>query len=195
MGEVNHSHVLRFLTGDLGPPNSFALLSTDDTTKRVVIFVHGFMGKPGSTWIDFPGQAAKWTKDNWWKTSDLFFYAYPSVKQATFFSAKALYGWLKQIFPTPNSKCFQLTGVDIPAAYFDLTYDPLVRAAPAKYDEIVLVGHSEGGLILRQVAILLTKDATAGPAFHKAKVRLFAPALFGPSPSGFLGVLARTPIG
>src|SRR4029434_1893940 len=119
------------------------------------------------TWTDFPGEAAKWIRDPWWKTSDLFFYTYPSVKQSTFYTAQDLYRWLKRVFPSPERRYFELTGKDIPSGYFDLTYDPVVRALPVKYDEIVLAGHSEGGFVLRRVAILLTKDKTHGPSFNQ----------------------------
>lgn len=47
---------------------------------------------------------------------------------------------------------------------------------------------------MRRAGVEFSKPLTGDPAFHRAKLRLFAPALFGPSPSGFLGLLARTPI-
>jgi hypothetical protein len=59
---------------------SYAMLchTTPDTA---ILFVHGFGGKPTSTWRDFHGLVDDYSPDyKWWTTSDMFFYAYESLR-------------------------------------------------------------------------------------------------------------------
>ena len=85
------------------------------------------------------------------------------------------------------------------------------RSNQFKYKELVLVGHSEGGLLLRKVIVeaaerdsnilKFMRDAKYGQlpqpkmdGMLQAKVRLFAPALGGDMQSGLVGVLAGLPV-
>src|SRR5947207_7847931 len=63
-----------------GYGKSYALLSTNTEADVAVVFVHGFAGKPTSTWIDFQGLVDEYSPDYpWWTISDLFFYGYNSL--------------------------------------------------------------------------------------------------------------------
>ncbi len=85
------------------------------------------------------------------------------------------------------------------------------RGESFEYEQLTLVGHSEGGLLLRRVIVRaaeldaaidtfmeesLHKQATkpAPDGILKAKMRLFAPALGGDMQSGILGVLTSLPV-
>jgi hypothetical protein len=72
------------------------------------------------------------------------------------------------------------------------------------YANLVLVGHSEGGAVIRQcildeinrtiaTAETSSEKETFGSRLLLARLRLFAPALFGYSPSGLVGILVRLP--
>src|SRR5882757_3750395 len=68
------NHIPISLTHDR---RAFGLLSRRPPST-VVIFVHGFWGKPRSTWVDF---AHLIEKDEKWDECDLFFYGHRSNKQ------------------------------------------------------------------------------------------------------------------
>lgn len=64
-----------------GYGKSYALLSKAKGVDTAVIFVHGFGGKPTSTWRNFHGLVDEYSVDYpWWATSDMFFYAYESLQ-------------------------------------------------------------------------------------------------------------------
>jgi hypothetical protein len=185
-------HLLRNLPKEREARRTYALLSTHPETTRAVIFVHGFMGDAVETWVDFHGKIDQWTRDDWWEKSDLFFYSYPSVKQSTAVTADHLFRWVRRIFPNPNPLWFKLDTNDVPKELYEGEYDIHVRPEPIGYIELVLVGHSEGGLVLRRVIINAVKNRTMGQPLTDAKLRLFAPALFGAMPTGFFGLILQT---
>jgi len=100
------------------------------------------------------------------------------------------------IFPNPDPKWFKMGPDDVPVdqqRVSGLRIEINVRAGPFKYEELILVGHSEGGFILRRVIV----DAVKAQKQNKpvdvlgAKLRLFAPALLGIQATGRLGMLYR----
>jgi hypothetical protein len=52
----------------------------------------------------------------------------------------------------------------------------------------VLVGHSEGGMVIRKAVVIAEKEPSP---ISKGKVVLFAPAISGVNPAGFKGMLMQ----
>ena len=126
---------------------SFALLSPDDGTERAVIFVHGFLGDPDATWVNFQrliDHAA--AKAEWWQRADCFFFKYRSVKDLTSTSVTGLRKFLKEFFPSPPFSLFS------PAAHMVISSEknkPAIAEQPRIYKELFLVGHSAGCVVIR----------------------------------------------
>jgi pimeloyl-ACP methyl ester carboxylesterase len=182
------------------PDKCFVLLSNaaEADVKRAVIFIHGFNGSARGTWTDFlslvDDPAAS---SNWWEPADLFFFHYQwdSVFRQLTNNTLKIYKFIENIFPKPEI-------IGRAHAY---------RSENFEYEELILVGHSEGGLLLRRVIVEAAERDTAILNFMrnakyqkqsqptpqgmlKAKVRLFAPALGGDMQSGLMGVLASLPV-
>ena len=178
----------------------FVLLSDahESDVKRAVVFIHGFNGSAKGTWTDFMSLVDDpQASTNWWEAADLFFFDYQSdsvFRQLTNNTLK-IYKFIEEIFPKPEI---------IGRAY-------AYRSESFEYDELFLVGHSEGGLLLRRVIVeAAQRDTTIGTFMRdsryaeisqpaaagmlKAKMRLFAPALGGDMQSGLVGVLASLPV-
>jgi hypothetical protein len=164
--------------------------------------VHGFGGDPVSTWKYFQlfiDDAATPTSD-WWRTADLFFYSYASRRLSIAEHAQMLLDFFDSIFPTVDPEVFQQTSPQMMQICSDLKLptEPLDNIGTRNYSELYLVGHSMGGVLIRE-AIL---DRAAKAAAHavqpreaemlNANLRLFAPAMLGAQPSGFLGVLVQS---
>lgn len=179
---------------------SFALLSdaAEDEVKRAVIFIHGFNGSARGTWTDFlslvddPNAAS-----GWWERADLFFFDYQwdSVFRQLTNNTLTIYKFVNDVFPKPEA---------IGRAHS-------FRSEAFEYDNLTLVGHSEGGLLLRRVIVRAAQLDTAIDVFMekslyekatrpapegmlKADMRLFAPALGGDMQSGIVGILSSLPV-
>ena len=64
---------------------SYALLSSADKCDRLVVFVHGFGGKPTGTWRNFQSLVDDLQdKFPWWHEADLVFYYSKVVEQFRF---------------------------------------------------------------------------------------------------------------
>ncbi|HEX7359596.1 MAG TPA: hypothetical protein VF283_03805 [Bryobacteraceae bacterium] len=186
-----------------GWKRSFALLSeaAADEVTRAVVFVHGYSGKARSTWTDF----LSLVDDDriaglWWETSDLFFYDYfwRSMFRRVGENALDLFHFVHDVFPKPPQALFDGGGTSIRRDF--------------SYRELTLVGHSEGGVLIRKiilhaadrnaplVAWRRTPEASRPAVLPKpdgilvANVRLFAPALGGEALAGMMGVIASLPI-
>jgi pimeloyl-ACP methyl ester carboxylesterase len=179
---------------------SFALMSEApvDTIKRAIIFVHGFNGSARSTWTDFlslvdDSEACS----DWWEPSDLYFchYQWASVFHSLINNSLYIYKFVRSVFPLPTV----------------LRKGNAYRDAIFRYKELILVGHSEGGLLLRKVIIKAAERDKAVVAFMTAciytkteepkctdvllaRIRLFAPALGGEMQTGLIGILTSLPI-
>lgn len=186
-------------------PHSFALLSDDARTDTAAIFVHGFDGDAHDTWFDFPSLIDYCSpKYPWWQTCDAYFYQYGSVRRPIAVSAHNILPFIQSIFPDPRPDLFNVT---INALDYDQSLG--VRDGKMHYDKLLLVGHSEGAVILRRALIERFKvlgenpklklpdrhDAVSIAAFFKdfplyaSRLILFAPAYLGASCSGWAGVL------
>ena len=186
-----------------GYEGCFALLSgaTGPNVKRAVIFVHGFAGSAKTTFADFLSLVDDdETADRWWESADLYFYHYhlDSIFRKVPENKIRLANFIDQIYPEPPQQMFAAGAA--------------VLRNDFKYEDLVLVGHSEGGLLLRKVIVdvadsderienykfgLRFGQTAAEPeprGLEKASMRLFAPAIGGESVTGILGLLCNLPV-
>jgi pimeloyl-ACP methyl ester carboxylesterase len=177
-----------------GYGKSYALLAKSQVVDTAVIFVHGFGGKPTSTWINFQGLVDEYSGEfTWWATSDMFFYAYESLHTPIRNNANLLEKFVEDVWHT-NWK-----GNGSPSR------------AP-KYDSLILAGHSEGGVVIRRLILdrferikeavenaspdadEMALKAAMRPALDAdfilgSYLRLFAPACRGTNFSSWAGLL------
>lgn len=164
--------------------NSFALLSDDPEVDGAVVFVHGFLGDPHETWYAFQDMISSHaTAQTYWSKRDLFFFTYRSFRNGIETSARSLLSFLTLIFPSPPDDLLSISAsVSVPASLGSLN-------SPARtYSRLVMVGHSEGGLVIRKAVVIAE---TAPHPISKARVVLFAPAISGVNPAGFKGMLMQ----
>ncbi|MBF6619128.1 MAG: hypothetical protein ITG02_02740 [Patulibacter sp.] len=142
-----------------------------------MVFVHGFGGRCTHSWSTFADHSAPST---WWWESDLLFVGYRSMRDGVVGVADRLRRELPSFVPRPP--------------------DGLLGTGPKgrdrePYEEVILVGHSLGGLIVRRAVADSTQEwINRGrpehdrPALMDAKVRLFSPASAGFQPNGWLSL-------
>lgn len=189
----------------LRPDRAYALLTSEP--EIAVVFVHGFLGDPRSTWVDFQHLVDnEEEKLRLWNKCDLFFYTYPSHDQILPL-AEDLLSFLhdvvlrKQAFGeavTPRPYRF-------PSGF---TLTPEARSREA-YKHLILVGHSTGAVIIRQAVIeefksldesgelaawFASKDKISISAIVTASLRFFAPAHRGVLGAGWLGIALTLPL-
>jgi hypothetical protein len=167
------------------------------------VFVHGFLGSAVDTWQHFQTSIDEMQDGvSWWANCDLYFWQYDSAERSIGNSAFQLREFLKTIIPSPTPLLFIL---DIPGNPADL---PWFRSDPVPYRSVVLVGHSEGGVVIRQaitdavreresdVGGDASQEASAGTfwdVLFGADVHLFSPALYGTSFSGLPALIHEIP--
>jgi len=124
------------------PKGAMALLVSEP--EVAVIFVHGFLGNPRSTWIDFQNliddlddQRSIWSK------CDLFFYHYRSKEQIAPL-AEDLYTFLKGDYQRHLYESVLPSSLKVSSR--------AGRRAP-RYKNLVFVGHSAGAVIIRDVIL------------------------------------------
>lgn len=153
--------------------------------KRLVMFVHGFRGRAVSTWLDFPSAGEHRA---WWREADLLFVGYGSTRENISGVAHRIRREIPRFFPAPYPEAMTVNGrhprPDITSAY----------------EELFLIGHSLGGLVLRRAlcdaAIKWNEDgrpAKRSPLLD-ARLLLFSPATAGFQASGILGAVRATGI-
>lgn len=152
---------------------------SNSAVVRLVVFVHGYDGDAVKTWADFPkGPRVR----PWWGDADLLFVAYRSMRETIKGTADRLRDSLPRFYPRP-----------LPAAMGIPPYEARVDVSP--YRELILVGHSLGGVVLRKALSDCADAHEKGGARHPmldAKLRLFSPAHFGYNPAGKLAALKET---
>lgn len=132
-------------------------------SRKLVIFVHGFGGAATATWIQFPILLAESKKG---RQCDVIFYGYDGLKTRAFISALELLAALKEICADA------VTTVN----------DSLPQSAPQRdatfgWDDIVIVAHSLGAVVSRQMLLLAIKEGHAWAS--KVRLLFFAPAHMG----------------
>jgi hypothetical protein len=166
--------------------------------STAIVFIHGFWGKPRSTWVDFVNLIEE---DERWDDCDLFFYGHRSNKQVRPLADKLLpfltelatgreSGVITRPFTARSSSSTTLFGVS--ADFWN-------TRGTSPYKHIVLVGHSAGALIIRETVCLVassergSEDSKTEPSASDAMVlhsilRFFAPAHRGLLGAGLLGI-------
>jgi len=162
---------------------SFAWIPAQSGVTKAAIFVHGFGGSPFGTWALFHEMVAN---DSWWDQVDTYFFNYDSVRNRIAASAHRLTGFVDSIFIGGSPG---LVGG---------SQESVIREEGDDYEDLYLVGHSEGGLVIRNAVIEKATDVEQGRASSDhplltAHVRLFAPAIAGASLTGLLGSIQEFP--
>jgi hypothetical protein len=136
----------------------------------------------------------------WWETADLFFFHYwwDSMFRRIPKNTNTLARFVNYIFPKPQPELFEAAGMAL-------------RPDTFQYKHLTLVGHSEGGLLIRKLILdvadadarldtymrdrIVTPQQEPNPeGIEVARVRLFAPAIGGESPAGLLGIITHCAI-
>lgn len=166
------------------PLVNFGIISRKPA-KKLVVFVHGWRGSADSTW----GEFIKPPTSEWWKETDLIFIKYDSVNQQVAAAADRLRAQINDFYPQPFEDMLLFNE------------KPVREKISNKYEELFLVGHSMGGLVLRRAAVDALDEwkhigylSSKKPAILDGKLRLFSPASAGFDPSGFLGLVQALPL-
>jgi len=169
-------------------------LTVAEPARAALVFVHGFTGHPVRTWRSFP-EAIERDGDDEWHAADVFYLGYDSVAEEIGRTANRLVRFLRRILPTLPIE-FEQTGAprhDHPP--------PLLRPpGQAVYESLGLVGHSQGGVVVRKAVLDVVQlaappgSAAADALIRDARVRLFAPAIGGARPAGLKGMLLHAPM-
>jgi len=168
---VKHTHVPL----DQVLRRAYVLLSGAATVTTAVVFVHGFKGDPVETWTQFQtiiDTHAEEFPD--WERTDVFFFDYDSTKASIDDSKHRLLEFVGKVYPSFH--------FDTEAAL------PVTRT----YSRLILVGHSEGGVVIRAAIAFAGKKFDSDPQrapILTARVALFAPAIFGFRPTSWIGVV------
>lgn len=117
----------------------------------------------------------------WFEESDILFVNYKSLKNNVKSVSYELRTELRKFYPTPYRPAIN-------------SFFPAREDTESQYEEIVLVGHSLGGLILRATIVQIEENEPDNPLLE-AKMRLFSPAFSGFKPSGILKFLTTLEFG
>ena len=170
----------------LSDPAGWVFAPSSVQPERLVVFVHGFRGEALGTWQSFPVSGHR---SPWWQAADLLFVGYKSQSDSIKGVADSLRDNLPRFYPRPPSDQLVANGVAIR------------EIVAADYRELILVGHSLGGVVIRRALLdvahrwvtrLETEPGTQRPSMLDAKVRLFSPASAGFRPGGWVGLLKET---
>jgi pimeloyl-ACP methyl ester carboxylesterase len=167
----------------LRDPDRWVIYLSRIQPERLVVFVHGFGGKAVSTWQQFPDGGAT---SEWWRAADMLFVGYNSKRDDIGGTADRIRHAISRFYPELPVKILQAAGVSVRPH------------SQTRYSELVLVGHSLGGVIVRcalcDAAERWNEQRNAAahapkPVLLEARVRLFSPASAGFRAAGLLGVV------
>lgn len=141
-------------------PNATAAYWAYEPSRQALLFVHGFGGHAVGTWNEFPSLLKA---DPRCSGRDLIFYGYDSVYQHARGSAIRLWEFLDRLFRDTPGLINQTLGPAEPQ-----------RGPDFEYDQLMVVAHSLGAVIVRQALL----EARGQDAHWLPKIRfvLFAPA-------------------
>ncbi len=171
----------------LAEPSGWVLYLSHTQPERLVVFVHGFAGGAVDTWQRFPESGRL---RGGWDASDMLYVRYDSRKESPSGVAARIRRALPWFYPYMPPEHIEEGGASVRPR------------ATAPYAELLLVGHSLGGVIAR---ITLSDSAqqwledrekdpdTPKPGLLDAKLRLFSPASAGIRLAGKLGMVHATP--
>jgi alpha-beta hydrolase superfamily lysophospholipase len=169
----------------LDAPSGWVLYLSHSLPIRLVVFVHGFAGAALNTWQYFPE-----TDREWWSSADLLFVGYDSRRDNITGTAARLRRELPRFYPYIRDELAEIDGVRVRPS------------ATGEYRELVLVGHSLGGVILRRALCDVaqewqnqseTQPDSPRPRLLDARLCLFSPASAGFRPAGLLGLTRASP--
>lgn len=135
--------------------------------KTCLVFVHGFGGRAVATWGDFADMAMEHPD---FAEVDLVFLGYESCSRTAAYNMGVLYQALQVLAERPLDLMAVVGG-------------PL-RPEDFEYESIVLVGHSLGGALVRDVAMSAKIERRLWA--DKLQLALFAPAHLGANIIGLL---------
>jgi pimeloyl-ACP methyl ester carboxylesterase len=164
-----------------GFPGSYGLLASGEAIDRAVIFVHGFLGNSNSTWLSFQELIGDY---EWWDRADVYFFQYESFRRSISRSADQFLGFLDSVWSPADG--FPVVPEDPLPPWLAETVSEIRITVPTTYSELLLVGHSLGGVVLRKAVLDKAKLASGSPrhAILEGALRLFSPALLGARPAG-----------
>jgi pimeloyl-ACP methyl ester carboxylesterase len=173
---------------------SFAMLSLYPNVQRAIVFVHGFGGDSHGTWAQFQLLVDELDSARTeFAEIDLYFFQYHSVWERVVSSANRLQKFLAILIPTIDLThfTFDLGPVTAPEPDQAEQVSQLVVPFPGTraYDRVTLVGHSEGGVVLRTMIL----EQLTNQALLNCRLALFAPAIAGYKPAGLLGAISNFP--
>lgn len=168
------------------------LLVARRPAHQLIVFVHGFNGNALKTWKHFDE-----SDQRCWGESDLLFVGYDSLRENVLSVVHRLSQFLDVIYPRLPD-------------YYSSVFSRAIRAPGQDYRDLLLVGHSLGGVIIRRIlaeAVKLWQDKSRPPDYQNlntpsqlieqlrprvldAKAMLFSPASEGFLPKGWLGVMS-----
>ncbi|MFD6516978.1 hypothetical protein [Rhodococcus sp. NPDC060176] len=159
---------------------TFYASSHTGKVKRLVVFVHGFGGKAITTWQNFPVSGER----NWWLEADMLFIGYKSRTENPKGVADRIRGSIGDFFPKPNEAALNTRNGQLRT---DIT---------TEYEELFLVAHSLGGLIVRRALVDAAEkweeddfSPAKKPPILSAETRMFSPASAGFRAAGTLGAI------
>lgn len=172
----------------LSDPKGWVLYLSHSQPERLVVFVHGFWGGALKSWQHFSeGGLTR----GWWRASDMLFVGYPSGSENITGTTNRLCRQLPRFFP------------ELPQCLSEERGASVRPPASAPYSELLLVGHSLGGVVVRrtlcEAAHSWLEQRKADPQAPRppllgAETRLFSPASAGFRPSGLLGQINAIPL-
>ena len=152
---------------------SYAMLSTNPVKRTAIVFVHGFAGDAMTTWLQFQTLIdLLQNRFPHYAASDLYFYSYDSLKTKLPANAQRCLDFIHHIYPRPDRSSLI---DDAPLSFLpDVLQSTSVLAAsylPESYQELILVGHSLGGVVIRMAVWFALRGASDPTAMHAVGAR------------------------
>jgi pimeloyl-ACP methyl ester carboxylesterase len=132
------------------------------SSRRTVVFIHGYGGDPIGTWSDFHELLPMEPRA---ADCDLIFYDYDGLRADLMASAEIFRDFLDHICTRPST----LINPSLPGS--------AARSRIFEYRDVVIVAHSLGAVIARWA--MLEAHQTRKPWISKIQLVLFAPAHMG----------------
>ncbi len=129
-----------------------------DRPRKLVVFLHGFTGAAEATWHD---ASAHIRRDALFADADVVFLGYDSLRSQALTLSTMIFDMFCELLADP-------------AQYSNRYLYYGMKRASFHYAGILVVAHSLGGALMRQVALLLVKQQHAYA--NRLQLLLFAPA-------------------
>ncbi len=143
------------------------------SASRLIVFVHGFGGKPDTTWPDFPTLLRQKAGP---PPFDYVFFGYDGLRKQATNSGKQFLGFLDHFLGDP-------------AALVNATIPSLEKRKSFTYDRVVIAAHSLGAVVTRRALLDAHALHAAGklmPWLPTVRLVFFAPAHTGAYAAGLV---------